>query len=117
MDMKNLKLATSVEYEFYDGTKARCSAAIYLVMQLASRNKKLANQMIHVINNGTSDIFEGIDFLYGAYVCANMDEEELLPLEEFRMMCGADYAGIFQTVSALIDPKNKMASANRSSEK
>ena len=110
MDRTKLMLATTVDHEFFDGSTVKCTLAMYRLKQLASKNKKLYDTAMKVLGKGTDDIFESIRVVYAAYVCANMDADELMSEDEFIMMCGSDYAGINQTVSALINPKKRKVS-------
>lgn len=114
MDTTKLKLATTVEHEFYDGTKVECTLAMYRLKRLASKDKNLYKLAMKVLGNGTDDVFESIRMIYAAYICAHIDDEELMSEDEFTMMCGSDYIGINETVQGLIDPKKRMASGNRS---
>lgn len=110
MDVNKLMLATTVEHELFDGTKVKCTLAMWRLKQLASKNKKLYETAMKVLGKGTEDVFESIRVIYAAYVCANMDSEDIMTEDEFVMMCGSDYAGINVTVSALINPKKRKVS-------
>lgn len=114
MDVNKLMLATTVEHELFDGSTVKCTLAMWRLKQLASKNKKLYETAMKVLGKGTEDVFESIRVVYAAYVCANMDSEELMSEDDFVMMCGSDYAGINQTVNALINPKKRKASADHS---
>lgn len=114
MDVNKLMLATTVEHEFFDGSTVKCTLAMYRLKQLASKNKKLYDTAMKVLGKGTDDVFESIRVIYAAYICANMDSEELMTEDEFVMMCGSDYTGINMTVTALINPKKRKASADLS---
>lgn len=111
MDIKKLQLATIVEHEIYDGTTVKCTLAMYQLKRLASRDKKLYDLAMKVMSKGTDDIFESVRTLYAAYVCANMDADEIMSEDDFIMSCGSDYVGISETVNKLINPKNRKASA------
>lgn len=114
MDVNKLMLATTVEHELFDGSTVKCTLAMWRLKQLASKNKKLYETAMKVLGKGTEDVFESIRVIYAAYVCANMDSEEIMSEDDFIMMCGSDYAGINQTVSALINPKKRKVSAEPS---
>lgn len=110
MDMNKLQLATTVEHEFFDGSKVKCTLAMFQLKKLANENKSLYNLATKVLAKGTEDVFESIRMIYAAYVCANMGNPDLLPEDDFTMMCGSDYAGVTTTLQALINPKNRKAS-------
>lgn len=114
MDVNKLMLATTVEHELFDGSTVKCTLAMWRLKQLASKNKKLYETAMKVLGKGTDDVFESVRVVYAAYVCANMDSEEIMSEDEFIMACGSDYTGINNTVSALINPKKRKASADLS---
>lgn len=114
MDMNKLSLATTVEHELFDGTTVKCTLAMYRLKMLASKNKGLYDHAMKILSKGTEDIFESIKMLYAAYVCANMNTDDLMSEDDFMMACGSDYAGVGETVAKLINPKNRKASAVRS---
>ncbi len=114
MDIKQLKLATNVEHEIYDGSTVSMTLAMYQLKRLASKDKKLYDLVMKVLSKGTEDIFESIRVLYAAYLCAHMDADEVMSEDEFMMACGSDYAGIGLTVQKLINPKNRKTSAEPS---
>lgn len=117
MDNAKLKLATTVEHELYDGEKVECTLAMYRLKLLASKNKALYKTALKVISKGAEDVFEQTKAVYAAYVCANMNSENLMSEEEFFEACGSDYVGLSHTLSRLINPKNRQASGNRSNAK
>ena len=114
MDVNKLIMANTVEHELFDGSTVKCTLAMWRLKQLASKNKKLYETAMKVLGKGTDDVFESLRVIYAAYVCANMDSEELMTEDEFVMMCGSDYAGINETVTALINPKKRKVSAEPS---
>lgn len=114
MDMTKIALATTVDHPLFDDTTVKCTLAFYKLKQLGSKNKKLADHATRILGKGSEDIFEIVKTVYAAYVCANMDDENLLAEDEFTMLCGSDYAAIMETFNKLINPKNRQASADRS---
>jgi len=114
MDMKKLQLATTVEHEIFDGSTVKCTLAMFQLKRLASKDKKLYDLVMKVLSKGTEDIFESVRVLYAAYICANMDADEIMSEEDFMIACGSDYIGIGETIQKLMNPKNRTAFANRS---
>ncbi len=114
MDVQKLMAATAVEHELFDGTKVKCTLAMFQLKRLASKRKNLYETAMKVLAKGTDDIFESVRCIYAAYVCANMDSDEIMSEDEFVMMCGSDYAGINVTINALINPKKRKVSAEPS---
>ena len=115
IDMNQLKLATTIEHELFDGSKVGCTFAMYRLKRMANERKDLHDVAIKVISKGTEDVFEASKALYAAYYCANIDDPERMSEEQFEMACGSDYAGIMETIGKLVNPKNRQASGNRSS--
>ena len=114
MDKNKLLLATTVEHQLFDDTTVKCTLSMFQLKRLASKNKSLYNLVTKVLTKGTEDIFEQIRVVYAAYVCANMDSDDLMSEEEFTIMCGSDYVGVAETLGALINPKKRKASEDRS---
>lgn len=114
MDMKKIAIATTVDLELCDGSIAKCTFSMYRLQLLRNKNKALAEHAIRVITKGTEDVFEILKAVYAAYVCANMDEENLLTEEEFTIACGSDFIGVMQAFRQMVDPKNRQASASPS---
>lgn len=114
MDVNKMMAATTVDHEFFDGTTVKCTLNMFRLKQLASKNKSLYATAMKVLSKGTEDIFESVRAVYAAYVCANMDSEELMSEEDFMLMCGSDYAGLSMTISALTNPKKRRVSGEPS---
>lgn len=114
MDMKKLQMATIVEHEIFDGSTVKCTLAMYQLKRLAGKNKPLYDLVMKVLGKGTEDIFESVRVLYAAYLCANMDSDEVMTEDEFMIACGSDYAGIGVTIQKLLNPKNRKASGEHS---
>lgn len=114
MDMKKLQMATTVDHEIFDGSTVKCTLAMYQLKRLASKNKNLYDLVMKVLSKGTEDIFESVRVLYAAYLCANMDSDEVMSEDEFMIACGSDYTGIGLTIQKLMNPKNRKASAEPS---
>ena len=101
--MENLN--TTVKHTFCDGSTVECTITMSRVLALSNKNKELHKLMGRMISKGSEDIFEMIRFVYGAYLCANLNTEEVLTEAEFIDKCGADYVGITKTMKELINPK------------
>lgn len=112
MDQK--ALSTRYTFEFYDGEKCEMSLAFILLKRLAGVNKNLYKRAQPILSNGTKDEFEVLTLLYTAYVCANMDEENLMSEDDFIVKCGSDRQAIFTAVENLMGPKKQTASGKPS---
>lgn len=114
MDLNKIKLATTVDFELFDGTVVKCTLAMFQLKRLASENKGLYTAVTKFLAKGGDDIFDQMRVAYAAYLCANLGEAGLLTEDEFIMGCGSDYAGVGELIQKLIDPKKRTASADRS---
>lgn len=116
--MEKKMLNTYYEYELADGSTVKLTLCFYKLLQLKTKNKKLYERYnkVYTSMQKTND-FEEINLifmLYVAYVCANMDDENLLSEEEFMILCGGDRVGTSEAYSHLTNPKKIKASADRS---
>lgn len=115
MDMK--KLNTTYEFTLEDGEVVKMSLTFYALYQLRGKNKSLYeryNRCLANTSKGVLDELDTITVLYAAYVCANLDAENLMSEEEFIMRCGSDRNAVGTAIGALINPKKATASASRS---
>lgn len=101
------KLNTTYEFEFCDGTKTDLTLAFYKVYQLKAKNKALYAKYNKIATREDVDEIEMITILYTAYVCAHLDDEELMTEEEFMILCGSDRVAVGNAVAALFQPKKK----------
>lgn len=111
-------LNTKYVFEFDDGSAAEMSLSFYALYMLKGKNKSLYERYNRAMNNlgsqGGYDELETITILYAAYVCANLNEENILSEEEFLMRCGSDRVAVANAVRELTQPKKRTASGNRS---
>lgn len=116
--METKKLNTNYEYELADGRKVNLTLCFYKLYQLKTKNKKLYERYnktyTHMQNKKEFEELDLIFMLYVAYVCANMDDENLLTEEEFMVLCGGDRVGTSDAYSHLTNPKKIKASELRS---
>lgn len=105
---KNLN--TTIDFEFYDGTTVKMTLAFYILYQLKNKNKNQYNKYNQaMVNSGNNkyDEFDMLTILYTAYLCANINEENLLSEEEFIMMCGSDREAVGKAIQELTAPKKQ----------
>lgn len=112
--MDKSALATKYKFEFYDGTTCMMTLAFILLKKLSSKNKTLYDRCQKIMANGGKDEFDTLTVLYTAYVCANMESENLLTEDEFIEKCGCDRQALMDALTALTNPKKQKASANPS---
>lgn len=99
------KLNTNYIFTFCDGTTAKLTLTFYALYQLREKNRSLYERYNKIIAKSTSDILEMITILYTAYVCANLDEENILNEMDFMMLCGHDMRAVGDAVKALTTAK------------
>jgi hypothetical protein len=112
--MSKTALATRYRFEFYDGTDCEMTLAFILLKKLSSKNRTLYDRCQKIMANGGKDEFDTLTVLYTAYMCANMDAENILTEDEFIEKCGCDRQALMDALMALTNPKKQTASANRS---
>ncbi len=112
--MDKMALATKYTFEFYDGTTCEMTLAFIRLKMLASKNKSLYDRCQKVMANGGKDEFDTLAVLYAAYVCANLDSDNLMTEDEFIEKCGCDRQALMDALQALTTPKKQKASADRS---
>lgn len=112
--MDKTALATRYTFEFYDGSTCQMTLAFIQLKRLASKNKPLYDRCQKVMANGGKDEFDTLTVLYAAYMCANMDSENILTEDEFIEKCGCDRQALMDAMEAMTTPKKRKASANHS---
>lgn len=106
----NKKLNTTIDFEFYDGTTAKMTLAFYYLYQLKTKNPSLYKRYNAAMANSVSNSYDELDMitiLYAAYMCANLDADEVMGEEEFMMKCGSDRMAVGNAVKVLTNPKKK----------
>lgn len=114
MDKKMLN--TVYEFEFQDGSKANLTLAFYKLYLLKSKRKPLYDRYTEIMNRIDKhfDELDSIAVLYVAYICANMESEEIMTEEDFMIKCGSDRKAVSEAVKALTQPKKQTDSVPRS---
>lgn len=113
--MSKIHLATRYNFEFCDGSTCEMTLAFIQLKRLSSKNKALYESCQKVMTNGGKNEFDILTVLYTAYICANMESENLLTEDEFIEKCGSDREAISDAFIALTTPKKQKASVSHSS--
>lgn len=102
-------LNTTYDFELADGSHVALTLAFYKLYQLRAKNKALYERYTKIMSKnakgGDVEELDTISILYVAYVCANMEKDNLLDEEEFMMLCGSDRLAVNKAVEHLITPK------------
>lgn len=88
--MDNRLNNTFVEFEFEDGEKTKLTLAFYLVYKLKAKNQKVYERYSRIMSKKQTDDLETITVLYTGYLCAHIDDENVMSEEEFMIRCGCD---------------------------
>ena len=105
--MNKNALATKHEFEFADGTKVNMTLAFIKLKMLAAKDKRLYDRYMKIMSVGGKDEFDTLTVLYAAYVCANLDEENLLTEDEFIEKCGTDRYAVNEAMQVMTNPKKR----------
>lgn len=112
--MDKTALTTGYDFEFYDGSTCHMSLAFIQLKKLSNKNKNLYERCQKIMAVGGKDEFDTLTVLYAAYVCGNLDNENLLTEDEFIEKCGCDRYALNDALQALTNPKKRKASEGRS---
>ena len=112
--MDKTALSTGYTFEFEDGSTCQMSLSFIRLKRLAGKNKALYERHQKVMVNGGKDELDTLTVLYAAYVCANIDSDDLMTEDEFLEKCGSDRVAVNTALEALTNPKKRQASADPS---
>ena len=101
-----MKNNTVIEFTFWDGTKTELTLTFYALYQMKPKHKGLYERYNHIMANGMKEELDMVTILYTAYVCAHLNEENLMTEEEFMVGCGWDRQALAEAVKKLTSPKN-----------
>lgn len=105
--MNKYELATIYPFEFCDGTTCNLTLSFARLRRLEGANPALFNRVMEIMARDCENIFEGLTVLYGAYVCANLDNgKKIISEEEFIERCGSDRKAVVDALKGLTTPKN-----------
>ena len=106
MNDKNA-LATRYTFTFEDGDTCEMTLAFIRLKRLSSKNRGLYDSYNKIMVNGPKEELEMLTVLYAAYVCANLDSDNLLTEDEFIEKCGSDRVALREAIERLINPKKR----------
>ena len=105
---KKLLYNTTYDYELADGSVVPLTLTFIALLQLKKKNKSLYERYNKAMLNMAKEKYDELDnlvLLYAAYVCANLDKEDILSEEEFIYLCGSDRAKMNDALGELTQPK------------
>jgi hypothetical protein len=112
--MDKTALSTKYTYEFEDGDTCQMTLNFIALKKLSSKNKGLYERQQKIMAHGGKDEFDTLTVLYAAYVCANMDSDNLMTEDEFIEKCGTDRYSLNEALVAMTNPKKRKASEDHS---
>lgn len=112
--MDKTALARTHTFEFDDGTTCEMTLTFIALKRLSSKNKALYDRCQKIMAHGGKDEFDTLTVVYTAYVCANMNDENLLSEDDFIEKCGSDRFALNDALQALTNPKKRRASEDHS---
>lgn len=106
-EINNLK-TTNMEFELNDGEKINLVINFSLLYQLRSKNKSIYDKYSKTILVGSEDLFDFIQIIYVAYLCANIDSlENCMSFDTFIEKMPNDVRKIAEVAGELTQPKKK----------
>ena len=102
--MKN----TFLDLELEDGSKVQLTLNFSRLLQLKNKNKTMYEKYNKILCNGAKDAIEDtITVIYVAYLCANIEQEEVLSFNQFSEVIPQNFIEINNICQELITPKKK----------
>ena len=106
-DVTNLK-SVEREFELNDGEKIKLIINFGLLYQLRTKRKEIYEAYSKTILFGSKDLFDFIQILYVAYLCANINEiDSCMSLETFNEKMPPYPTEIVRVAEELTQPKKK----------
>lgn len=106
-EVTNLKTVEK-EFELNDGSKIKLVINFGLLYQLRAKRKEIYDTYSNTIIMGTKDLFDFIQILYTAYLCANINDlEKCMSFEDFIEKMPGDTMTIVSMATELTQPKKK----------
>lgn len=106
-EVKNLK-SVEREFELNDGTTIKLVINFGLLYQLKAKNKEAFETYSKTVLLGSKDIFDFIQILYVAYLCANINAiDSCMSFTDFIEKMPPDVTEIANVAGELTQPKKK----------
>lgn len=106
-EVKNLK-SIERDFELNDGEVIKLVVNFSLLYQLRAKKKEIYETYSKTVLLGTKDVFEMIQVLYVAYLCANINNvDSCMDFNTFIERMPPDVSEIAKVTTELIQPKKK----------
>lgn len=112
----NLLKNTFVDYTLIDGTTVKMTLAFALLKAIEGKKPELADRYYRVTSKKQSEVRETdmLTIMYTAYMCANIDDPDLMDEDVFEILVGYDRTSMSAVVEQLMGVKKKQAFPPRS---
>ena len=106
-NVTNLK-SVEKEFELNDGEKIKLVINFALLYQLRIKRKNVYDAYSNTIIMGSKDLFDFVQILYTAYLCANINDiDNCMDYEKFVTRMPSDVIYVTQMAGELTQPKKK----------
>lgn len=113
MEIKKLK-NTLYPFTLADGTEIKLTMNFARLLSLKSKNKPRYDRFNRIMMDGPKDLFDNVELLYTAYLCALEDGDTAMSYEAFLENIPDGINAVNTAVNELINPKKKIDSEKRS---
>lgn len=94
-----------MKYKLNDGSEVELKVNFRALLILRDKEPETYKKIDRVIMNGTKDVLDLLDGIYGAYVCANIADH--MSYEDFMDLITFDLKKISETIGKLFNQSSK----------
>lgn len=98
---------TAHDLKLANGETVKVESSFGKLYILRAKNKAVYERYNKAVNASKADLFNVVDTLYGAYRCANLEDENYLTYEEFMNLLPADMEYCYTVYKELVSPGKK----------
>lgn len=98
---------TYIDYELNNGNTIKLTLNLKRLLNLKTTHKEQYDKANRIITRGAVDIFDMVEIIYTAYLCALESGLDAMPYETFLDVIPQNIDEIIQVVDSLISPKKK----------
>lgn len=111
---KNQLNNTVTEITTPSGKTIKVTLNFFLLYGVKNKYPEIYKRYNKVMMENMDDIFDAVDILYTAYLCALPDDQEPMKYEDFMLLFEDDVQGVMREAMKLLSRKKKAGSATRS---
>ena len=113
MDKKQLN-NTITEIVTPSGEVIRATLNFFLLYGVKTKYPEVYKRFNNVMMGNMEDVFDAVDILYTAYLCALDDDQAPMSYEDFMLLFEDDVQGLMREAMKLLSRKKKAGSGTRS---